>query len=163
MTNFDLDLIYEFLTLVRFDPKRPSNIVRLDGLLDALDQDSDTFEYRDIFFSKDDECYDRRHLCFFIISEPYRKIKITDEKVYVFFRLYFLELKYLCLTKRYDHVFYLIDRLDNFPEMIIKNNLELPVKKLKRCLLPYWIKYDKSFLKSFMNDLKAKTGDGSMS
>ena len=153
MTNFDLDLIYEFLSLVRFDPKRTSNIDRLDDLLDALDQDNDTFEYRDIFFSKDDDCYDHRHSCFFIVSEPYRSIKIEDEKVYDFFRFYFMELKHLCLTKRYDQVSYLIDRLDNFPQYIIENNLIMPTKKLKKCLSAYWRKYDKSFLRVFIHDV----------
>ena len=156
MTNFDLDLIYEFLSLVRFDPKRTSNIVRLDGLLNALEQDSDTFEYRDIFFSKADECYVHRHSNFFIVSEPYRKIKIEDERVYNFFKLYFMELRHLCLTKRYDHVFYLIDRLDNFPTYIIENNLSLPIKQLKKCIAPYWRKYDKSFLRVFINEVEKK-------
>ena len=92
-----------------------------------------------------------------LISEPHKKIVIEDNAVYDFFKLYLLEIKQLCITQRYRQVFYLIDALDNFPEEIIKNNLCLPIRKLKKCLIPYWRKYDKCFLKDFISDIKSNS------
>ncbi|MBR2923011.1 MAG: hypothetical protein IKL46_00840 [Clostridia bacterium] len=149
MTNFDLEEIYEVLSYVRFDPSNPKNIVWLDKILEILkDNDKNTVDLSEIFHG---EVCEKYHV---IIQKPYVKIIVEDEAVYEFFRFYLLEIRHLCLTKRYRQVFYLIDMLDNFPEEIIKNNLLLPTKMLKKSLTPYWRKYDKSFLKDFIRDIK---------
>lgn len=149
MTNFDLEEVYEFLSYIRYDPPNQKNIVLLDRLLDALN-DKDSIDFREVFYSKEDENYIRK--VYMLIPEPRQKLVIEDGTVRTFFRYYFLEIKNLCLTQRYNQVFYLIDMLDNFPEEIVKNNLFLPIKKLKKCLVPYWRKYDKSFLRDFIRD-----------
>lgn len=149
MTNFDLEEVYEFLSYVRYDPLNQKNIVLLDRLLDALN-DKDSIDFREVFYGKENENYIRN--VYMLIPEPRQKLVIEDEAVRTFFRYYFLEIKNLSLTKRYNQVFYLIDTLDNFPEEIVKNNLFLPTKKLKKCLAPYWRKYDKSFLHDFIHD-----------
>jgi hypothetical protein len=153
MTNFDLEEIYEFLSYVRFAPSNQKNIVCLDKLLEVLNGDNkNTVDLRKIFFDENSEKH--YHL---IIPKPYKKIVIEDDAVYEFFKFYLLEIRHLCLTKRYYQVFYLIDMLDNFPEEIIKNNLCLPIKKLKKCLFRYWRKYDKSFLRDFICDVNRKS------
>ena len=156
MTNFDLEEIYEFLSYVRYDPQNQKNIVLLDRLLDVLNEKAgDCSDFRELFYSKDHKYYVRNF--YMLISEPHKKIVIEDNAVYDFFKLYLLEIKQLCITQRYRQVFYLIDALDNFPEEIIKNNLYLPIRKLKKCLIPYWRKYDKCFLKDFISDIKSNS------
>ena len=156
MTNFDLEEVYDFLSYVRYDPTNQKNIVLLDGLIDILnDTNKHSTAFREVLYSKEDENYVRK-VCT-IIPEHSQKIVIEDVAVPTFFRYYFLEIKNLCLTKRYNQVFYLIDILDNFPEDIIKNDLFLPIKKLKKHLSPYWRKYDRSFLRDFIRDHSSTT------
>lgn len=151
MTNFDLEEVYEFLSYVRYNPLDQKNIVLLDKLLELLNKtDEYSIDFREVFYSKEDENYVRK--TYMIIPAPRKKLVIEDNAVCSFFKYYFLEIKNLCLAKRCDQVFYLIDKLDNFPEKIVKNDLFLPIKKLKKCLIPYWRKYDKSFLRDFIHD-----------
>ena len=151
MTNFDLEEIYEFLSYVRYDPLNQKNIVLLDKLLEVLNKtDEHSIDFREIFYSKEDKNYVRK--TYMIIPAPRHKIVIKDNAVCFFFKCYFEEIRNLYLAKRCDQVFYLIDKLDNFPEKIVKNDLFLPIKELKKCLIPYWRKYDKSFLRDFICD-----------
>lgn len=151
MTNFDLEEVYDFLSYIRYDPSNQKNIVLLNRLIDLVNEtNKNSIAFREVFYSKENENYVRKvHT---ILPEYSQKTVIEDVAVYTFFRYYFLEIKNLCLTQRYNQVFYLIDKLDNFPEEIVKNKLFLPIRKLKKCLSPYWRKYDRSFLRDFIRE-----------
>lgn len=152
MTNFDLEEIYEFLSNIRYNPRNQKNIILLDRLLDVLNENSrDSIDFRKILYEEDETAVRQ---IYSLIPEPRQKIHIEDGAVYTFFSLYFDEIKHLCLTNKFNQVFFLIDMLDNLPKEIIKNDLFLPIRYLKKRLFRYWIKYDRGFLQDFLHDNK---------
>jgi hypothetical protein len=79
---------------------------------------------------------------------------IQDENVYYVYRALFSELKRLYLLNDFKAFELLADDIHNLGYDILRNDLKMPIKSLKKCLKRYRRKYNRSFLAQFICDNK---------
>lgn len=154
MTNYDLYDLVNYIAFLRNIPDHPKNLFYLDCAIDALGKEGkDTGSIYDIMMIGE-EAYvkleDREGL-------PFSKKEIVrDDNVYYVYRSLFAELKRLYLLKEPKAFEILADDIHNLGYDILRNDLKLPFKRLKKRLRRYWRRYDRTFLYAFVcNNIKS--------
>ena len=146
MTNVDLYDLVDYIAYLRNIPERESNLYYLNCSIDALAvNDKDTLEFYEIMRdSCSIESEERDYI-------PSPKIVVEDNNIYYVFKNLFVELKRLFLLKQYEAFYCLADDFHNLPTDILKNNLKLSFNNLKKCLKRYWKKYNRHFLREYVD------------
>lgn len=153
MTNYDLYDLVDYIAFLRNIPDHPKNLFYLDAAINALGKEGkDTGDINDIMMIGEDNYIhseDRTYLPFT------KKELVEDENVYYVYRAIFFELKRLYMLKKpkaYKAFELLADDIHNLGYDILENELNLPFKRLKKCLKRYWRKYDRTFLHEYICD-----------
>ena len=152
MTNYDVYDLVDYIACLRNKPDHPKTLFYLDRAIEALGSEGkDTADILEIMMIGEENYVKSEERTYLPFSQ---KEIIQDENVYYVYRALFSELKRLYLLNDFKAFELLADDIHNLGYDILKNDLKMPIKSLKKCLKRYWRKYDRSFLAQFICDNK---------